>query len=116
MTVGIVSIAQGTLYLAGAAAPSAMTWATACLAIASGTAVVIGFLTPGTGLALALTIPLFWIPARAEGLFLDRIGSVIVMVNAAAIVFLGPGAFSIDARLFGRREILVRHAAHQPRP
>ena len=28
-------------------------------------------------------------------------------IMAAAIVFLGPGAFSVDARLFGRREIII---------
>ena len=28
---------------------------------------------------------------------------------AAAIALLGPGAFSVDARLFGHREILIQH-------
>ena len=30
-----------------------------------------------------------------------------VIILAAAIALLGPGAFSVDARLFGRREILI---------
>jgi len=30
-----------------------------------------------------------------------------VVVLATVIALLGPGAFSIDARMFGRREILI---------
>jgi hypothetical protein len=32
------------------------------------------------------------------------------------IALLGPGAFSIDARMFGRREILITHASRSPKP
>ena len=37
-----------------------------------------------------------------------------VIVLAAAIALLGPGAFSVDSRLFGRREILIPHATREP--
>jgi hypothetical protein len=37
-----------------------------------------------------------------------------LMVLATAIALLGPGAFSIDSRLFGRREILIPHATREP--
>ena len=36
------------------------------------------------------------------------------IVMATAIVLLGPGAFSLDARLFGRREIVIPLAARPP--
>lgn len=55
---------------------------------------LIGFLTPVAG-SLA-TLPGLY-EATTEGLCL--------FVIAAAIVLLGPGAFSIDARLFGRRKL-----------
>jgi hypothetical protein len=34
---------------------------------------------------------------------------LLVVVDAAALVLLGPGAHSTDALLFGRREILIPH-------
>ena len=33
--------------------------------------------------------------------------AVVMTILAVAIALLGPGAFSVDARLFGRREILI---------
>ena len=36
-------------------------------------------------------------------------------LNAAAITFLGPGAYSFDARLFGRREIVLPSGGRQDR-
>jgi hypothetical protein len=32
---------------------------------------------------------------------------LILIVDAAALTLLGPGAVSLDARLFGRREIVI---------
>jgi hypothetical protein len=34
--------------------------------------------------------------------------------TSAALVLLGPGAFSLDARLFGRREIIIPEGRVQP--
>jgi len=80
---------------------------------------VIGYLTPISGVLVVLTSigglvlflrnpsPHFINPALA--------GCVIVAV-AIAIICLGPGAFSIDARLFGRREIVIPDSSHPPEP
>ena len=35
---------------------------------------------------------------------------------SAALVLLGPGAFSLDARLFGRREIIIPEGRSSLRP
>jgi hypothetical protein len=32
---------------------------------------------------------------------------------STAVVFLGPGAFSIDACLYGRREIIIPYRSHE---
>jgi uncharacterized membrane protein YphA (DoxX/SURF4 family) len=77
------------------------------LAIVSATALLIGLVTPAAGMTLAVAMVLFWFPRPVDGLFLDAVASILVAANALAVAFLGPGAFSIDARLFGRREIFV---------
>lgn len=38
---------------------------------------------------------------------LDRTATVVGLASAAGLGLLGPGAFSIDARLFGRRQIFI---------
>jgi hypothetical protein len=38
----------------------------------------------------------------------------LVLIDAVSIVLLGPGAFSVDARLFGRREIHIRESYRAP--
>lgn len=35
------------------------------------------------------------------------LSEIYAIVLAAAIILLGPGAFSLDARFFGRREIII---------
>ena len=66
------------------------------------------------GLSL-LAIAVSWLPVAPAGPLLDRVGALCVAAVAAALVLLGPGALSLDARLFGRREIGIPHHSHQHR-
>jgi uncharacterized membrane protein YphA (DoxX/SURF4 family) len=71
----------------------------------SGVALIAGFLTPASGAVAGLTtlfIVTTWTPP-------DRLAALILIVDAAALTLLGPGAHSLDARLFGRREIIIPH-------
>ena len=75
--------------------------------MALGAFLLIGFLTPLTGALIS-----------AAGIFsalLSQNDSIAVeiytIILAAAIFLLGPGAFSLDARLFGRREIVIAKSA-----
>jgi len=79
------------------------------LAGMSGASVLIGFLTPLGVLAglLAVGFALSW-PPLGTPVFLNGLFAALLAVIAAVAVFLlGPGAFSLDARLFGRREISI---------
>jgi uncharacterized membrane protein YphA (DoxX/SURF4 family) len=75
-----------------------------------GAALLIGFLTPiagivaaiGNGVAGVSLLLAFGTNARGEAF-----ASINLAVISIALVLLGPGAFSVDARLFGRREIII---------
>jgi uncharacterized membrane protein YphA (DoxX/SURF4 family) len=89
-------------------------WGLGLPAILSGCALVVGFLTPGAGvvaalvsLASAVVRPLRDLPGPFEG---GPAGALLI-VMAAAVALVGPGGYSLDARLFGRREIVVPRAA-----
>jgi hypothetical protein len=75
-------------------APAWQTIAVGSLALLVALLLLIGFLTPVAG-SLGVAVGLMSFAATGLCLF----------ILAAAIVLLGPGAYSIDSRLFGRREI-----------
>jgi uncharacterized membrane protein YphA (DoxX/SURF4 family) len=86
------------------------------LAIVSGVALVAGFLTPGAAAAVGLSMLVLaatWPPAAVAGVIIDRPASALVIAVALALAMLGPGAHSIDALLFGRREIVIPESARR---
>jgi uncharacterized membrane protein YphA (DoxX/SURF4 family) len=108
--VGLTAVVQGGAYLVVRDDPALWARAVGMLVIACGVSVLLGLLTPfacvvvglySVGVAVSgfqATAPLGF--AAGSSLLLD-------VVMTAALVLTGPGAFSLDARLFGRREIII---------
>jgi len=77
---------------------------------------LVGYLTPVAsvlaGLAcLSSAVPL--ISGPTSSLLAAKPAVAFATAIAAALFCLGPGAFSLDARLFGRREIVISNS-HPP--
>jgi hypothetical protein len=96
------------------------TWGTAAVAVLaglSGALLLIGLMTPLAGVLAVLSsagVSLSWLPSPTPNAFDVRLTSLLVVLAATAIALLGPGAFSLDAALFGRREIRIPQRRDAP--
>jgi uncharacterized membrane protein YphA (DoxX/SURF4 family) len=112
---GGLAITFGALYLSNRTEHAVVVWAVASILIVSGIALVVGFLTPLASLGIGLCVlgmAFSWFPGPPPFATLaTRLLVLLVIVTAAGIGLLGPGCFSVDGRLFGRREIVI-----PPRP
>ena len=109
---GGAAASQAGLYLAHTTEPTAGSWALGLFALISGLALIAGFFTPGAAVAVStatLFIAVTWIPPAGATFRMDRLAAILVIVDGLALALLGPGAHSIDAYLFGRREIIIPH-------
>ena len=95
IVVGGAATIQGAVHLAHLNEPNALMGTAGALAVISGTVAGLTIMCIAT-----------WTPPDTSVLN-DRLAALIVGVDAAALAMLGPGALSIDARLFGRREITI---------
>ena len=118
IAVGVTAMVQGVFCLNDGGNSALWDWIPGLLMLASGVALVVGFLTPIAGVVVALGIlssTFSWYRAPAANLFETKLPTILTVTMAAAIVLLGPGALSPDARLFGRREIIIPSSAHLPK-
>jgi hypothetical protein len=107
--VGGTLLVLGGTYLAHIGHSGWSSLAVGLLAAASGASLLIGFLTPLGVLAglVAIGLALWWPPLGTSVLLNGELAALLVVIAAAAVALLGPGALSLDARLFGRREISI---------
>jgi uncharacterized membrane protein YphA (DoxX/SURF4 family) len=110
LAIGVVSLIQGGFYLSDNIHSTLAMELGGLLGLAAGAALLIGIFTPAAAVLVglcALGTGFAWLPSPVPNLFDARLSAILAVIITAAIVFLGPGAFSLDARLFGRREIII---------
>ena len=106
---GTVAAWQSLSYLGTVPAPPVLASASAVMATIGGVLLLAGVLTPASSAitAIAMLIIATTDGAASAGLLpLDRVGTACMAVVAISVVLLGPGALSLDAWWFGRREIV----------
>jgi uncharacterized membrane protein YphA (DoxX/SURF4 family) len=98
--------------IAAPGAQSIGSWSTGLLGVVVGTALLLGILTPVAGALAALCnlCNCVWLLAAGAGARGSVVITVYLIIMSMVVVLLGPGAFSLDAYLFGRREIAIPEA------
>jgi uncharacterized membrane protein YphA (DoxX/SURF4 family) len=115
--VGLSAAAGGIFCLSGPFNSSLEKWLLGLVLIVSGGALTAGFLTPIAVLLVGfcfLGIALSWLPPPSWTLHDVKLLAAGMIIAAVALALLGPGAFSLDGRLFGRREIVIPPPSRKP--
>lgn len=115
---GVTMLVQGVSFLGTAHNSGPLLWAIGLLASISGIFLLFGYLTPIVCVlagVVSLGSKFFWFQTSSPYLSETRIATFLVVSIAIALICLGPGLFSIDARLFGRREIIIPAPSQPPK-
>jgi uncharacterized membrane protein YphA (DoxX/SURF4 family) len=111
LVVGASAAIQSGLMVASVHPTLSMTTVAAVSFGVAGLTVIVGFLTPIASLLACLGgawVMMTYSLGEPKLLFDSRMAQFEFLVIALALAILGPGAISLDARLFGRREVTIR--------
>ena len=107
VALGLIFIAQGRFYLIE---KEPVMWLLGAISFLLGFFMAIGFLTPvagSLGMIGGLMIWLTVIPDCSSSLSHSNYSLFLMTALILEVLLVGPGAYSIDARIFGRREIAI---------
>jgi uncharacterized membrane protein YphA (DoxX/SURF4 family) len=113
VVVGASAALEAGFFISGSHTALRLAAIVAAAVVIAGLALVVGLLTPIASVLVCLGgagIMLTCIPSAPLLLFDSRMATFEFVVMSAVLVILGPGAISLDARLFGRREVAIREA------
>jgi uncharacterized membrane protein YphA (DoxX/SURF4 family) len=117
VVVGAALVAHGVLCLVSSDRITLVVSVSTALLLLSGGCLLIGFLTPILSLLGGLEclgIVWSWFPFQLLSPFESKLALAPIIAMSIAIALLGPGAFSLDARLFGWKEIVIPPAIRPP--
>ena len=106
---GVALAVEGLLCL-GRVNPAPALWIIGLGALLAGGLLLIGYLTPIIALAVgvgAIGIAISVVPECPRYVFASKPALIFASTILLNVIGLGPGAFSVDALVFGRREIII---------
>ena len=115
---GVTAAVQGGLFLADRSDRASGTWAVGLLTVITGALLLIGLLTPIASILVGLTgvgVALSRFPTTPPGLFDSSLTTILVVIMAVAIGFLGRGRFhSTHTSSDGARSSFLRGLRPNP--
>lgn len=109
-TVGVTAVLQGCAFVPKHESGPSWLWSVAVVMCLGGGALILGALTVLTSLTIGLAemgTACSLLPSSPPALSDSQVAPVLVIAMTIAVILIGPGAFSIDARLFGLREVKI---------
>jgi putative oxidoreductase len=113
---GLPKIQNPTSWMGPNGMPGILQLAAAVSEFFGGLALMFGLLTPLAALGVGITMGVAILTAHAGDPFISATGgrsfelAALYLSSALGLMFVGPGAFSLDALLFGRRREILDSA------